>query len=170
VFKLPREKGGAWLQEHRAEVEERWLDLSLRNLAGDRLRGVEERFAGMNGSGPKASKLQSYSSLDKPPTFVTSFFEKYPLVTEQLLAREDKSCFLNIAQRSGQSLHLSSQFWITTLKSGSRRYLGTACVWCSGAVNYSFIIGFSLGVGGYRSCLRPGPPARGDPSEPRCSA
>jgi enoyl reductase-like protein len=100
VFKLPREKRGAWLWEHRAEViqrlnvdyfepwfpakkdgrvvqdlgdmtyeeivlhlvrlmfvthEDRWLDLSLRNLAGDWLRRVEERFAGVNGSGPKAS-------------------------------------------------------------------------------------------------------------------
>jgi fatty acid synthase subunit alpha len=147
VFKLPREKRAAWLQEHRAEViqrlnadyfkpwfpakkdgrvvedlgdmtyeetvlrlvrlmyvthEDRWLDLSLRNLAGDWLRRVEERFAGVNGSGPKASKLQSYSSLDEPSAFITSFFEKYPLATKQLLAHEDKSYFLNIAQRSGQ--------------------------------------------------------------------
>jgi fatty acid synthase subunit alpha len=77
--------------------ENRWLDLSLRNLVGDWLRHVEERFTGVNGSGPKASKLQSYSSLDKPFTFVTSFFEKYPLATEQLLAHEDKSyCYASI--------------------------------------------------------------------------
>jgi len=38
-----------------ATHEDRWLDLSLRNLAGDWLRRVEERFAGVNGSGPKAS-------------------------------------------------------------------------------------------------------------------
>jgi fatty acid synthase subunit alpha len=59
--------------------EECWLDLSLCNLAGDWLRHVEERFAGVNGSGPKASKFQSYSSFDKPSTFVTGFsgfFEK----------------------------------------------------------------------------------------------
>ncbi|KAI9439787.1 fatty acid synthase [Lactarius indigo] len=147
VFKLPREKRGAWLQEHRAEVikrlnadyfkpwfpakkdgravedlsdmtyeetvlrlvrlmyvahEDRWLDLSLRNLTGDWLRRVEERFAGVNGGGPKASILQSYSSLDKPSAFVSTFFEKYPVAKEQLLAHEDKSYFLNIAQRSGQ--------------------------------------------------------------------
>ena len=55
VFKNPREKRGAWLQEHHPEViqrlnadyfkpwfqaknvthEERWLGLSLRNLTGD---------------------------------------------------------------------------------------------------------------------------------------
>lgn len=87
-----------------ATHEDRWLDLSLRNLAGDWLCRVEERFASVNGSGPKAQapKLQSYSRLDQPSTFVTSFFEKYPLATEQLLAHEDKSYFLNIAQRSGQ--------------------------------------------------------------------
>ena len=72
------------------------------------MRRVEERFASVNGSGPKASKLQSYSSLDKPSTFVTSFFEKYSLATKQLLAHEDK-----IAQRSGQK---PAPFWITTLK------------------------------------------------------
>jgi enoyl reductase-like protein len=82
--------------------EDRWLDLSLPNLAGDWMRRIEERFAGVNGSGPKASKLQSYSSLDKPSTFVTSFFEKYPLATGQLLAHDNESYFLNIAQRSGQ--------------------------------------------------------------------
>ncbi|KAI0282264.1 hypothetical protein BGY98DRAFT_1174608 [Russula aff. rugulosa BPL654] len=126
VFKLPREKRAAWLQEHRAEPwfpakkdgrvvedlgdmtyeetvlrlvrsiyvthEDRRLDLSLRSLAGDWLRRVEERFAGVNGSGPKASKLQSYSNLDEPSAFITSFFEKYPLATKQLLAHEDKWC------------------------------------------------------------------------------
>jgi fatty acid synthase subunit alpha len=71
-------------------------------LTGDWLRRVEEQFAGVNGGGSRASELQSYSSLDKPSLFVTSFFEKYPLAKEQLLAHEDKSYFLNIAQRSGQ--------------------------------------------------------------------
>jgi len=41
-----------------AAHEDRWLHLSLRNLAGDWLRCVEECFASINGSGPKASKLQ----------------------------------------------------------------------------------------------------------------
>ena len=149
VFKLAREKRGAWLQERPAEVikrlnadyfkpwfpakkdgrivedlgdmtyeetvlrlvrlmyvahEDRWLDLSLRNLTGDWLRRVEERFAGVNGGGPKASVLQSYSSLDQPAAFVSTFFEKYPVAKEQLLAHEDKSYFLNITQRSGQKL------------------------------------------------------------------
>ena len=41
-----------------AAHEDRWLHLSLCNLAGDWLHCVKERFAGVNGSGPKASKLQ----------------------------------------------------------------------------------------------------------------
>ena len=63
---------------------------------------IKECFASVNSSGPKASKLQSYSSLDKPSMFVTSFFEKFSLATKQLLAHEDESYFLNITQRSGQ--------------------------------------------------------------------
>ena len=80
--------------------EERWLDLSLGNLTGDWLSCVEGRFAGVDDGGPKASILQSYTSLDRLFAFVSTFFEKYPLETEQLLAYEDKSYFLNIAQRS----------------------------------------------------------------------
>ncbi|KAK7690523.1 hypothetical protein QCA50_005621 [Cerrena zonata] len=81
--------------------EERWIDISLRNLTGDWLRRVEERFAGVNGSA-KASILQSFKSLDKPEVFVKEFFKTYPLASEQLLAAEDKKYFLTISQRPGQ--------------------------------------------------------------------
>ena len=81
--------------------QERWIDTSLRNLTGDWLRRVEERFAGVNG-GPKASILQSFSSLDKPQEFIEQFFKTYPAATEQLLASEDKAYFLAISQRPGQ--------------------------------------------------------------------
>jgi fatty acid synthase subunit alpha, fungi type len=47
------------------EKEGRWVDVSLRNLTSDWLR-VEERFAGVNGGGAKASILQSYTALDDP--------------------------------------------------------------------------------------------------------
>jgi len=82
--------------------QHRWLDISLRNLTGDWLRRVEERFAGVNGGGPKASILQSYTSLDQPAAFVDLFFKSYPLASEQLLASEDKSYFMSITQRPGQ--------------------------------------------------------------------
>ncbi|CAK5268309.1 unnamed protein product [Mycena citricolor] len=82
--------------------EKRWVDLSLRNLTGDWLRRVEERFAGVNGSGNKPSILQSYTSLDDPLPFVQSFFKEYPIATTQLLAAEDSAFFLAISQRPGQ--------------------------------------------------------------------
>ncbi|KAI0342734.1 fatty acid synthase [Trametopsis cervina] len=81
--------------------QDRWVDISLRNLTGDFLRRVEERFAGVNG-GAKSSILQSYTSLDKPQAFVEEFFKAYPLATQQLLATEDKAYFLAISQRPGQ--------------------------------------------------------------------
>jgi fatty acid synthase subunit beta len=72
------------------EKEGTWIDLSLRNLTGDWLRRVEERFTGVNGSGAKASVLQSFSSLDAPAAFVQKFF-----VTSH-------AQFLAISQRRGQ--------------------------------------------------------------------
>ena len=82
--------------------EKRWIDRSLRDLVGDWLRRVEERFAGVNGTGNKLSYLQSFDALDDPSPFIASFFETYPLATEQLLAAEDAAYFLAISQRPGQ--------------------------------------------------------------------
>ena len=84
------------------EMEYRWMNVSLRNLTGDWLRRVEERFAGVNGGGAKASILQSYTVLDIPSSFVEEFFAKYPASTVQLLASEDNAYFLTISQRPGQ--------------------------------------------------------------------
>jgi hypothetical protein len=81
--------------------EKRWVDNTLRNLTGDWLRRVEERFAGVNGEGVK-SLLQNFSSLNDPLPFVKCFFEAYPLAAEQLLAAEDTAYFLAISQRPGQ--------------------------------------------------------------------
>jgi fatty acid synthase subunit alpha len=147
--------------------EDRWLDLSLRNLTGDWLRRVEERFAGVNGGGPKASIIQSYSSLDKPAAFVSTFFEKYPVAKEQLLAHEDKSYFLNITQRSGQKpapfipiLDNSFEVWFKKVLS----YIG----FLVGLSSQFLSVGFTLGFGGYRSRFRSGPSACGHSSRPCC--
>ncbi|KZO89710.1 hypothetical protein CALVIDRAFT_603464 [Calocera viscosa TUFC12733] len=72
------------------------------NLVGDWLRRVEERFAGVNGQGSKASVLQSFNSLDGPETFLTKFFETYHASKEPLVASEDKAYFLASSQRPGQ--------------------------------------------------------------------
>ncbi|KAG9315241.1 hypothetical protein JVU11DRAFT_4375 [Chiua virens] len=81
--------------------QDRWIDPSLRNLTGDWLRRVEERFAGVDG-GLKLSILQSFKELDNPSTFVHTFFIKYPHATRQHLAAEDRAYFLTISQRPGQ--------------------------------------------------------------------
>ncbi|KAF9467993.1 fatty acid synthase [Collybia nuda] len=82
--------------------QSRWVDISLRNLTGDWLRRIEERFAGVNGGTAKPSLLQSYTTLDDPLPFVETFFKAYPLATDQLLASEDTAFFLAISQRPGQ--------------------------------------------------------------------
>ena len=82
--------------------QERWVDVSLRNLVGDWLRRVEERFAGVDGIRTKESLLQSFSDLDKPLPTLDSFFQHYPKAKTQLVAAEDKAFFLTICQRPGQ--------------------------------------------------------------------
>ncbi|KAF5389975.1 hypothetical protein D9757_013855 [Collybiopsis confluens] len=146
IFKLPKEKRAAWLNEHHDEViqklnrdfskpwfgakkdgspaelrdmtyeetvlrmvrlmyvahEKRWVDITLRNLTGDWLRRIEERFASVNGSGAKPSILQSYNSLNDPLPTIENFFKAYPLATNQLLSADDTGYFLAISQRRGQ--------------------------------------------------------------------
>lgn len=59
-------------------------------------------FAGVNGSGAKASLIQSFAALNDPKPVIESFFAAYPLATEQLLASEDIAYFLAITQRPEQ--------------------------------------------------------------------
>jgi enoyl reductase-like protein len=82
--------------------QSRWIDVSLRNLTGDWLRRVEERFAGVEGSKSKESIIQSFSDLEKPFETIDAFFNAYPRAKTQLVAAEDKAYFMNISQRPGQ--------------------------------------------------------------------
>jgi fatty acid synthase subunit alpha len=82
--------------------QQRWIDPSLRNLVGDWLRRVEERFIGLLGSKNPESKLQSYQSLDDPSAYIDQFLNLYPGSKEQLVASQDKAYFLAISQRPGQ--------------------------------------------------------------------
>ncbi|KAI0318373.1 hypothetical protein OF83DRAFT_1291694 [Amylostereum chailletii] len=76
VFKLPREKRGPWLKDNAGSTQ-----IFLRNLTGDWLRRIEERFAGVKGLGKKASILQW---LDTPGVFVQGFLKAYPLTAQTL--------------------------------------------------------------------------------------
>lgn len=109
--------------------QSRWIDVTLRNLTGDWLRRVEERFAGVNG-GTKASILQSFHQLDNPGPFITEFFQNYPAATEQLLAAEDRAYFLTISQRPGQKpapfipiLDANFEVWFKKVRSSKHRFL-----------------------------------------------
>lgn len=82
--------------------QSRWVDISLRNLVGDWLRRVEERFAGVDGIRTKESLIQSFTVLNDPFPATDSFFASYPQAKTQLVAAEDKAYFLIICQRPGQ--------------------------------------------------------------------
>ncbi len=82
--------------------QSRWVDVSLRNLVGDWLRRVEERFAGIDGTKVKESLIQSFNSLEQPDQTIEKFFGAYPKARSQLVAAEDKAYFLAISQRPGQ--------------------------------------------------------------------
>ena len=145
--------------------EKRWVDHSLRNLTGDWLRRVEERFAGVNGGGVKLSLLQNFSSLNDPLPFVKSFFETYPLAAEQLLAAEDTAYFLAISQRPGQKpvpfipvLDASFEVWFKKVSFD---------LFSSDRLLMTMILGFLVGCRRYRSRFRPRSSACMYPSRPR---
>jgi len=106
--------------------QNRWVDLSLRNLAGDWLRRIEERFAGVKSGGKIPSILRSYTSLGRPHAFVEDFFRKYSAGATQLVSAEDKAYFLAIAQRPGQKpvpfipiLDASFEVWFKKVRHSS---------------------------------------------------
>ncbi|KAM3582650.1 fatty acid synthase alpha subunit Lsd1 [Umbelopsis sp. WA50703] len=78
--------------------ESRWIDYTLRNLVGDFLRRIEERFS----KSEKASTLQSYAQLEVPQDFVPDFLAQYPEADAQLLTSEDVLHFVALCQRRGQ--------------------------------------------------------------------
>ncbi|KAG0090509.1 3-oxoacyl-[acyl-carrier-protein] synthase [Podila epicladia] len=78
--------------------EERWIDHSHRNLLGDILRRIEERFVGVE----KNSIVQTFSQIQIPFDFAQEFINTYPLTKTQLLTTEDVGYFLFLMQRRGQ--------------------------------------------------------------------
>ncbi|KAI8394241.1 fatty acid synthase [Radiomyces spectabilis] len=76
----------------------RWIDVSLRNLVGDFLRRIEERFT----TEETTSKLQNFAQLDPPFDFVEEFLAQFPEADEQLLTSADVLHFVTLCQRRGQ--------------------------------------------------------------------
>ncbi|KAK9470420.1 acyl transferase domain-containing protein [Dipodascopsis tothii] len=81
------------------KAEGRWIDASLRNMTGDFIRRIEERFTRSTG---KASLLQSYAQLDQPFETIENVLSTYPEAKVQLINAQDKEFFLMLTMRRGQ--------------------------------------------------------------------
>ncbi|KAJ1969223.1 fatty acid synthase alpha subunit Lsd1, partial [Dispira parvispora] len=81
------------------QQETRWIDLSQRNMVGDFIRRVEERFT----KEARPSLLQSYDALDAPFDFLTTtFWPAFSQARDQLLTSEDILYFITLCKRRGQ--------------------------------------------------------------------
>ncbi|KAJ2630931.1 fatty acid synthase alpha subunit Lsd1 [Coemansia sp. RSA 1290] len=79
--------------------QSRWIDVTMRNLVGDYLLRLEERFT--TSQGPAI--LQSFTQLqDEPYKQVQAIIDAYPDCQTQLLASEDVQFFINLCMRPGQ--------------------------------------------------------------------
>ncbi|KAJ2503686.1 fatty acid synthase alpha subunit Lsd1 [Coemansia sp. RSA 1972] len=78
--------------------QSRWIDVTMRNLVGDYLLRLEERFT--HSEGP--ALLQSFTQIDNPLTTITSILDTYPECYTQLLTTEDVQFFINLCLRPGQ--------------------------------------------------------------------
>ncbi|KAL1956696.1 hypothetical protein VTO42DRAFT_6946 [Malbranchea cinnamomea] len=95
--------------------QSRWIDVTLRNLTGDFIRRMEERFTSVEG---QPSRLQSYSQLDDPYTTVQEILDAYPEASKQLITAQDVQFFLLLCQRPAQkpvpfipALDNNFEFW-----------------------------------------------------------
>ena len=76
--------------------EKRWIDITLRNLTGDFIRRLEERFTHEEG---KKSVMQSYSELEYPYPIVEKILKAYPEASQQLMNSQDIEHFLFLCGR-----------------------------------------------------------------------
>lgn len=79
--------------------EKRWIDVTLRNLTGDFIRRVEERFAAGN---TQTSILQNFADLNDPFPLVERVLSSYPEAQVQLINAQDVQHFLLLCQRDIQ--------------------------------------------------------------------
>ncbi|KAK9464500.1 acyl transferase domain-containing protein [Lipomyces arxii] len=79
--------------------EKRWIDRTLRDMTGDYIRRIEERFTHETGC---PSLLQSYSELDVPEPAVERILAAYPEASQQLINVQDMEFFLMLTLRPSQ--------------------------------------------------------------------
>ncbi|KAJ1900227.1 fatty acid synthase alpha subunit Lsd1, partial [Kickxella alabastrina] len=78
--------------------QSRWIDITMRNLVGDYLVRLEERFS----TAERPALLQAFDQLNDPFAQVQAIVEAYPEGSTQLLATEDVQHFINLCMRPGQ--------------------------------------------------------------------
>ncbi|KAJ1899342.1 fatty acid synthase alpha subunit Lsd1, partial [Kickxella alabastrina] len=78
--------------------QSRWIDITMRNLVGDYLLRLEERFS----TTEKPALLQSFDQLNNPFAQVQAIIDAYPESSTQLLTTEDVQYFINLCMRPGQ--------------------------------------------------------------------
>ncbi|KAJ2738873.1 fatty acid synthase alpha subunit Lsd1, partial [Coemansia sp. BCRC 34301] len=78
--------------------QSRWIDITMRNLVGDYLLRLEERFS----TSERAALLQSFNQITDPFTPVKAILDAYPECHTQLLTTEDVQFFINLCMRPGQ--------------------------------------------------------------------
>ncbi|PIA13919.1 hypothetical protein COEREDRAFT_10860 [Coemansia reversa NRRL 1564] len=78
--------------------QSRWIDVTMRNLVGNYLLRLEERFA--NADGPAI--LQSFEQINSPQKQIAAILDAYPECRSQLLTSEDIQFFINLCMRPGQ--------------------------------------------------------------------
>ncbi|OMJ08649.1 Fatty acid synthase subunit alpha [Smittium culicis] len=80
------------------KAENRWINDSYRDITGDFIKRIEERFT----NSEHESSLQSYKQLDEPYKMISEIIETYPDCQEQILASEDVQYFFLICNTSGR--------------------------------------------------------------------
>ncbi|KAJ2095905.1 fatty acid synthase alpha subunit Lsd1, partial [Coemansia sp. S100] len=78
--------------------QSRWIDITMRNLVGDYLLRLEERFS----TNERAALLQSFNQITDPFAPVKAILDAYPECYTQLLTTEDVQFFINLCMRPGQ--------------------------------------------------------------------
>lgn len=125
--------------------QNRWIDVSLRDLTAKFVRRLEERLA----SGVRSSVLQSAVQLDSPEEFIKTLVKEYPTAATQVVNAQDKDYFLNICLERN---HKPVPF-VPALDENFEYYFKKDSLWQS--EDLDAVIGKDVG----RTCILQGPVA-----------
>lgn len=125
--------------------ENRWIDVSLRNLTAKFVRRLEERLT----TNVRSSVLQSAVQLNSPEVFIETLVKEYPSAAKQVVNAQDKDYFLNICLERN---HKPVPF-VPALDENFEYYFKKDSLWQS--EDLAAVIGHDVG----RTCILQGPVA-----------